>query len=683
MAESTQHKLDRVRPPRVQITYDVEIGNAIEKKELPLVVGILADLSGKPDTPPAKLVERRFVDIDRDNFNEILSSISPRATLQVDNTISGDDSKLNVELRFNHIEDFDPVNLVKQVVPLRRLFEARQRLRDLLTKLDGNDDLDQLLQDVVANTEGLQEIKAARPEAEAAPAGDSEPRPTSRPDPLPGEAAMPKSSAAEQSGESSTQTLSLLDEIIAKGRMAHDDSQQDYARDMLAEFATQVLDEGMAVDKDTVAMINDRISQIDALISDQLNQIIHHPELQKLEASWRGLHQLVSNTETSARLKLRLLNVGKNELQNDLEKAVEFDQSALFKKIYEEEYGTFGGQPFSLLIGDFTFGRHPQDIGLLEKLSNVAAAAHAPFIAAASPRLFDMNSFTELAVPRDLTKIFESLELIKWRAFRESEDSRYVSLVLPNFLLRLPYGPETRPVEGMNYVEDVNGTDHSKYLWGNAAWVLAQRITEAFAKYGWCAAIRGAEGGGAVEGLPAHTFRTSSGDLSLKCPTEVAITDRREKELNDLGFISLCHKKNSDVAVFFGGQTTNKARLYNTNEANANARLSAMLPYVLAASRFAHYLKVIMRDKVGSFMTRDNVQTYLNNWIADYVLINDNAPQEIKAQYLLREARVDVSEVAGKPGAYRATVFLRPHFQLEELSASIRLVANLPPPVAA
>ncbi len=666
----------------MQITYDVEIGNAIEKKELPLVVGILADLSGKPDTPPAKLVERRFVDIDRDNFNEILSSISPRATLQVDNTISGDDSKLNVELRFNHIEDFDPVNLVKQVVPLRRLFEARQRLRDLLTKLDGNDDLDQLLQDVVANTEGLQEIKAARPEAEAAPAGDSEPRPTSRPDPLPGEAAMPKSSAAEQSGEFD-QTLSLLDEIIAKGRMAHDDSQQDYARDMLAEFATQVLDEGMAVDKDTVAMINDRISQIDALISDQLNQIIHHPELQKLEASWRGLHQLVSNTETSARLKLRLLNVGKNELQNDLEKAVEFDQSALFKKIYEEEYGTFGGHPFSLLIGDFTFGRHPQDIGLLEKLSNVAAAAHAPFIAAASPRLFDMNSFTELAVPRDLTKIFESLELIKWRAFRESEDSRYVSLVLPNFLLRLPYGPETRPVEGMNYVEDVNGTDHSKYLWGNAAWVLAQRITEAFAKYGWCAAIRGAEGGGAVEGLPAHTFRTSSGDLSLKCPTEVAITDRREKELNDLGFISLCHKKNSDVAVFFGGQTTNKARLYNTNEANANARLSAMLPYVLAASRFAHYLKVIMRDKVGSFMTRDNVQTYLNNWIADYVLINDNAPQEIKAQYPLREARVDVSEVAGKPGAYRATVFLRPHFQLEELSASIRLVANLPPPVAA
>ncbi|MEO9335051.1 type VI secretion system contractile sheath large subunit [Pseudomonas guguanensis] len=488
---------------------------------------------------------------------------------------------------------------------------------------------------------------------------------------------------AGASSESTTQTLTLLDRIIAEGRMAHDESQQDYARDMLAEFATQVLDEGMAVDKDTVAMINDRISQIDKLISDQLNEVLHHPDLQKLEASWRGLHMLVDQTETSSRLKLRLLNVTQKELQNDLEKAVEFDQSALFKKIYEEEYGTFGGHPFSLLVGDYAFGRHPQDVALLEKLSNVAAAAHAPFIAAANPKLFDMNSFTELAVPRDLSKIFESLELIKWRSFRESEDSRYVSLVLPNFLLRLPYGPDTKPVEGVDYLEDVNGTDHSKYLWGNAAWLLAARITSAFAKYGWCAAIRGAEGGGAVEGLPAHTFRTLSGDLSLKCPTEVAITDRREKELNDLGFISLCHKKNTDMAVFFGGQTTNKAKVYNTNEANANARISAMLPYVLAASRFAHYLKVIMRDKVGSFMTRDNVQTYLNNWIADYVLINDNAPQEIKAQYPLREARVDVSEVPGKPGVYRATVFLRPHFQLEELTASIRLVASLPPPAAA
>ena len=336
-----------------------------------------------------------------------------------------------------------------------------------------------------------------------------------------------------------------------------------------------------------------------------------------------------------------------------------------------------------MLVGDFEFGRHPQDVALLEKLSQVAAAAHAPFIAAASPRLFDMGSFLELGVPRDLAKIFESTELIKWRAFRESDDSRYVSLVLPHVLQRLPYGLDTVPVEGVNFIEDVDGLDASKYLWGNAAWMLASRLTEAFALYGWCAAIRGAEGGGLVSDLPAHTFSTPSGDISLRCPTEIAITDRREKELNDLGFIVLCHKKNTNTAAFFGGQTTNQARIYNTPEANANARISAMLPYILAASRFAHYLKVIMRDKVGSFMSRDDVESYLNNWIADYVLLRDSAPQEIKARYPLREARVDVSDVPGKPGVYRAVVFLRPHFQLEELTTSIRLVAELPPPAAA
>lgn len=493
--------------------------------------------------------------------------------------------------------------------------------------------------------------------------------------------------STENQSEGSTKTLTLLEKIIKEGQIVHDDSQKIYAQDMIAEFANQVLEKALSVkqgqDPDTRALINERISQIDKLIGDQLNEILHDEGFQKLESSWRGLHSLVSNTETSTRLKLRLLNVSQSELSKDLTRAVDFDQTVLFKKIYEEEYGTFGGYPFSVLVGDYYFSRHPQDIALLRKISEVAAAAHAPFIAAASPLLFDMKQFNDLAVPKDLAKIFESLELGPWRDFRATEDSRYVSLVLPRFLLRLPYGQDTLPVEGMDFNEDVAGADGKKYLWGNAAWALAQRITDAYAKYGWGAAIRGAESGGALTNLPQHTFKTASGDLSLKCPTEVAITDRREKELNDLGFISLCHKKNTGTAVFFGGQTTNKPRTYNTNEANANARVSAMLPYVLASSRFAHYLKVMMRDKVGSFMTRDNVQTYLNNWIADYVLVNDNAPQEIKAQYPLREARVDVSEVPGKPGAYRATVFLRPHFQLEELTASIRLVATLPPPAAA
>jgi type VI secretion system protein ImpC len=486
--------------------------------------------------------------------------------------------------------------------------------------------------------------------------------------------------SADAPAEGVTTKTITLDRILTEGRMVRDESQVPYARSLVNEFATQTLDEGMAISDDVVAAIKTRIAQLDQLISNQLNSILHDPEFQQLEAAWRGLFYLVSNSETGVRLKLRLLNVTKKELLTDLEKATEFDQSTLFKKVYEEEYGTFGGHPFSCLIGDFEFGRHPQDIKMLEMISGVAGAAHAPFIASASPKLFDMDSFTELGVPRDLAKGFETTELIKWRSFRDTEDSRYVTLVLPRVLLRLPYGANTVPVEGVAFEEDVNGKDHSKYLWGNAAYALGQRIVNAFALYGWTAAIRGVEAGGVVEGLPAHTFKTEAGDVALKCPTETAITDRREKELSDLGLVPLCHCKGSDYAAFFGGQTTNKPKLYNTPQANANARVSSNLPYVLAASRFAHYFKAMMRDKIGSFMTRDNVAAFLNTWIADYVLLDDNAPQAVKAKYPLREARVDVFDIPGKPGCYRAVAFLRPHFQLEELTVSMRLVAELPQP---
>jgi type VI secretion system protein ImpC len=471
-----------------------------------------------------------------------------------------------------------------------------------------------------------------------------------------------------------------VDRLLNEGKMIRDDSQLVHAKSLVNEFATQALDEGMTVADDVVTAIKTQIAKVDQAIANQLNAILHHPEYQQLEASWRGLSYLVFNSETGTRLKLRLLTATKKELLTDLEKATEFDQSVLFKKIYEEEYGTFGGHPYSCLIGDFEFGRHPQDVKMLEMLSGVAGAAHAPFIASASPKLFDLDSFTELSVPRDLAKNFESTELIKWRSFRETEDARYVTLTLPRVLLRLPYGPKTVPVDGLAFEEDVTGTDHAKYLWGNAAYALGQRITNAFALYGWTAAIRGAEGGGLVEGLPAHTFKTEDGDIALKCPTETAITDRREKELSDLGLVTLCHCKGTDYAAFFGGQTTNKPKVYNTDQANANARVSANLPYVLAASRFAHYFKAMMRDKIGSFMTRDNVASYLNTWIADYVLLDDNAPQAVKAKYPLREARVDVFDVPGKPGCYRAVAFLRPHFQLEELTVSMRLVAELPQP---
>lgn len=475
---------------------------------------------------------------------------------------------------------------------------------------------------------------------------------------------------------------SLLDELFSEGKLAITDEQKPHARDLLSEFIDQVLSGTGKVPGDVVEAIKARIKQIDKLITEQLNHVMHAPEFQALEASWRGLHHLVMKSETGTQLKIRLLNISRDEIQRDLDSAVEFDQSALFKKIYEEEYGTFGGAPFSVLIGDYYFGRHPRDIALLEKISNVAAAAHAPFIGGVSPLMFDMQSFTTIGEPRDLAKVFESTEMTKWRDFRKSEDSRYCALTLPRILLRLPYGEATHPVEGVSYEEDVDGTDHSKYLWGNAVWALGERLTNAFAMYNWCSAIRGVEGGGKVEGLPTHTYRTADGEVVLKCPTEVAITDRREKELSDMGFISLVHCKNTSYAAFFGGQTCNQPVVYDTPEANANARLSSVLPYMLAASRFAHYLKVMMRDKIGSFQDRAAVEAFLNRWLAGYILLMDDAGQAAKARMPLREGRVDVYEIAGRPGSYRATVYLRPHFQLEELTASIRLVAELPAPGA-
>ncbi len=472
----------------------------------------------------------------------------------------------------------------------------------------------------------------------------------------------------------------LLERIVQEGRMAVDPSQRPYARRILGQLATQILDEGMKTspDKGIVAAINERVAEIDRILSDQLNAIMHAPEFQDLESAWSGLHDMVFGTETSASLKLRVLNVSKKDLLRDLESAVDHDMSAMFKHVYEAEYGSFGGTPYSLLIGDYYFGRHPQDLTLLERMSKVAAAAHAPFISAVAPSMFDMSSFTELGMPRDLSKVFASTELASWRSLRDSEDSRYLSLVMPRYAARLPYGARTRPTASFDFEEAVDGSDHGKYLWANSAYQLGLRITDAFARYGWSTAIRGVEGGGKVEGMAAHAFRTAEGDVALKCPTEVAITDRRENELNSQGFIALVNSKGSNFSAFFGGQTVNRPKVYDKDAANANAELSSRLPCVLAASRFTHYLKVMMRDKVGSFQTRDSIQDYLNRWLSGYVLLNADAPQEVKAAYPLAAARADVTEVAGKPGHYQATVFLLPHYQMEGLTASVRLIADLP-----
>jgi type VI secretion system protein ImpC len=486
--------------------------------------------------------------------------------------------------------------------------------------------------------------------------------------------------AAAQSADAKTTESSLLDQIVEQGRFGKEAVARERGRDMVKEFVAQVLEGEMKLSRDADATINSRVAQIDHLISLQLNEILHHPAFQKLEASWRGIKYMMDQSETSSMLKIRVLNVSKKELLRDLQRAPEFDQSVMFKKVYEDEFGIFGGEPFGALIGDYEFSKHPEDIELLEKVSQVAAGAHAPFLTAAAPELLNMDSFSQLGDPRDIGKIFDSTEFAKWKSFRASEDSRYVGLTMPRVLMRLPYGKDTKPVDDFNYEEGVDGTDHNKYLWGNAAYALGARLTTAFAQYGWCASIRGVEGGGLVEGLPTHTFRTDEGDVALKCPTEVAITDRREKELADQGLIPLVHCKGTDYAAFFSVQSANKPKKFDKAAANANARLSAQLPYILAVSRFAHYMKSIMRDKIGGFMSRGQCQTFLTQWIMQYVTDDDQASAAVKSKFPLREARIEVSEIPGKPGAYRAIAFLRPHFQLDELTVSLRLVADLPQP---
>ncbi len=483
---------------------------------------------------------------------------------------------------------------------------------------------------------------------------------------------------AEAAVEEQVQEVSLLDQILTEGKMARDEFQKEQAKDMIGEFVGQVMSGELTMSKNMDVAINARLAEIDRLISAQLNEVMHNEEFQKLEGSWRGLHHLVKNTLTGPQLKIRVMSATKKELLKDFERALEFDQSALFKKVYEDEYGTFGGAPYGALIGDYEFGNHPQDLALLESLSQVASAAHAPFLSAASSEMFGWDTFGEMTEVRDISKIFDRVEYAKWRSFRDSEDSRYVGLTLPHVLGRVPYGAATKPTETFNFEEDVDGTDHKKYLWSNAAYAMATRLTEAFSMHNWCVAIRGVEGGGLVDGLPTHTFETDEGEVAMKCPTEVAITDRREKEFSDNGFIPLVHCKGTDYAAFFATQSCQKAKKYDTDAANANARLSTQLQYIFATSRFAHYLKSMVRDKIGSFMSRQEAQIFLNRWISKYVLENDVAPAAQKAKYPLREARVDVTEVPGKPGVYRAVAFLRPHFQLDELSVSLRLVAELP-----
>ncbi len=486
--------------------------------------------------------------------------------------------------------------------------------------------------------------------------------------------------AATEEAEGAAE-VSLLDQAIGATKQ----TEPDRAQELLKTLSEEALKGTVTYSKNLTVTFNKAIAAIDEQMSKQLNAVMHHEKFQKMEGTWRGLHHLVMNSETGAGLKIRCLNVKKKDLYKDLSKAVEFDQSQTFKKIYENEFGTPGGEPYGALIGDYEFTNHPEDIELLSNMSNVAAASFAPFITASAPGMFGFESYSELSKPRDLEKIFDSIEYAKWRSFRESEDSRFVTMTMPRALARLPYGEATSPIEEFAFEEapkDSAGAEksmeHDDYCWMNSAYVMGARLTDAFSQYGWCTAIRGAEGGGKVEGLPSHVFTSDDGDADQKCPTEIGITDRREAELSKLGFLPLCHYKNTDYAVFFGAQTAQKPKKYDRPEATANAAISARLPYIMATSRFAHYLKVMARDKIGSFMEASDCEVWLNRWIQNYVNADAGGGQEMKAKYPLAEAKVTVKEIPGAPGSYNAVAWMRPWLQMEELTTSMRMVARIP-----
>ncbi|HQU23621.1 MAG: EvpB family type VI secretion protein [Acidiphilium sp. 21-60-14] len=490
-------------------------------------------------------------------------------------------------------------------------------------------------------------------------------------------------SAGQAAGATTTteEGFSLLDQVVSATKQ----TEPDRAQDLVKALVEQALTGTVTFDKNLTRTIDRAIAVIDQRLSTQLNAVMHDPKFLKLEGSWRGLHHLVMNSETGTGLKLKLLNMSKKELNRDLTKAIEFDQSTLFKKIYENEFGSPGGEPYAALVGDYEWTHHPDDVESLRLISNVAAASFAPFISAAGAGMFGFSDWSELSKPRDLAKIFDTAEYAKWRGFRDTEDSRFVSLVMPRTLARVPYGNATKPIEEFNYEEapydaagNARAMDHHDYCWMNAAFAMGVRLTNSFSENGFCTAIRGAEGGGKVENLPFHVFQSDDGDMDAKCPTEIGITDRREFELSNLGFLPLCHYKNTDYAVFFGAQTAQKPKKYDKPDATANAAISARLPYIMATGRFAHFLKVMARDKIGSFMEAANTEAWLNQWISNYVNSNPDIGPETKAKYPLREARIEVKEIPGKPGSYNAVAYMRPWLQMEELTTSMRMVARIP-----
>lgn len=645
---SSQKFIARNRAPRVQIDYSVELYGAEKRIVVPFVVGVFADLAGSSRDSLSTLEDRRFVDIDVDNFDARMSWIEPRVTFTIPSP-KPEDEQLNIDIRFHSLDDFSPAAIARKIPALNDLLHQRTLLSSLHAFVDGKAGAEEII-DRIADDESFRSSIVS----------------------------LASVSASDDDEPLSTDEFGALLEKEFKPRSDRAREQVEEAVQVLAARVQTDLAAGVAASPDLILGI---IDEIDAVLSKHLDMVLHHQDLRQLEGAWRGLHFLVANTESDELLKIRFICLSKREFGRTIKryKGVAWQHSPIFKKIYDEQYSQLGGEPFGCLIGDYEFDHSPPDVEILHGMSMISAAAHAPFIAAVAPSVMQLESWQDIAKPRDLTKVFETVEYAAWRALRESEDSKFIALTMPRFLGRLPYGNETDPVEEFAYEESHSGAAPDTYVWCNSAYAMGTNITRAFKEYGWCARIRGIESGGLVEGLPAMAFPSDDGSVSPRSPTEVAITDRWEAELAAKGIMTLLHRKGSDFAAFIGAQSFHKLADYDDPDITAAASLAARLPYLLASCRFVQYLKCIVRDQVGSFYNREQMERHLNEWVGQYV---DHDPasssEESKARRPLADAQLVIEDIEGDPANYQAKFYLRPHFQLEGLTTTLRFMTTLP-----
>ena len=677
MALSSQKFIARNRAARVQIEYDVELYGSEKKTQLPFVVGVLADLSGRSAEVLPDVADRKFLDIDIDNFESRMTAICPRVAFAVPDILRGE-GDLAVELTFDRMDDFAPAAVARGVGVLEELLIARQQLVNLMSYMDGKSGAEELISQVLRDRSA--EVVRAQPRLERGGAVGL--MTTAGAEELKTEQAPTQRDGFERALTERTDFSRLLEKEFRPkthdAKLALEEAVRTLTREALAHP-----DLGQT---DAAKAIGDIVAAMDHKLSQQLNMIMHHEDFQKLEGAWRGLHYLVNNTETDEMLKIRFMNISKADVVKSLRhyKSTAWDQSPLFKRIYEEVYGQFGGEPFGCLVGDYYFDHTPADVELLGELAKICAAAYTPFIAGASLNFMGLSSWQEFTGVRTWVGRFVTPEYAAWRGLRESDESRYVGLAVPRFLARVPYGAATIPVDDFDFEEEAGDGDHGNYTWCNAAYAMAVNITRAFKLYGWCARICGIESGGAVEGLPTHGFPTDDGGFDMKCPVEIAISDRREAEFAASGLMPLVHRKDSDFAAFISACSLHKPFEYDDPAATANAKRGARLPYLFACCRFAQYLKCLVRDRIGSFKARADMERWLQQWIENYCDPDPASSSETtRAQKPLAAAEVHVEDVEGNPGYYAAHFFLRPHYQLEGLAVSMRFVSRLPSAKAA